>query len=165
MILYKLIGTDGREYGPANADQVRQWIRENRVERQTPVFVPGAADWTFVGLLPEFANDFPGPAPAGSAGAAPPPIQASPPAVICPAYPVRSDSMAKAALICGILAVTVGCCCAGVPFNILALIFAIVALVQIADNPQRHGGGAMAILGLVLSVISFVIFSVVVMWR
>jgi hypothetical protein len=161
MILYKLIGTDGREYGPANADQVRQWIREHRLERQSPVFVPGSTDWTFVGLLPEFADAFPGSAPANP----PPPLQSSPPAITVPACPVRSNSMAKAGLICGILAVTIGCCCAGLPFNVLGLVFSVMALVQIADNPRQYGGQGMAILGLVLSAFGFLIFSVALMFH
>ncbi|HEY3932367.1 MAG TPA: DUF4339 domain-containing protein, partial [Verrucomicrobiae bacterium] len=64
--MYKIIGQDGKEYGPVTAEQLRQWIAENRVERRTPVFVDGAKDWNFVGLLPEFANCF--------ANGAPPPI-------------------------------------------------------------------------------------------
>jgi hypothetical protein len=69
-VIYKVIGEDGKEYGWVDAEQMRQWIAEGRVERQTPVFVDGAKDWNFVGLLPEFAGFF--------AGGTPPPI--APPA-------------------------------------------------------------------------------------
>ena len=61
--MYKIIGQDGKEYGPVTAGQLRQWISENRVESRTPVFADGAKDWTFVGLLPEFANCFSGGVP------------------------------------------------------------------------------------------------------
>jgi len=165
MTLYKLIGTDGREYGPASAEHIHQWIRENRVERQTPIFVPGATDWTFVGLLPEFANDFPGTAPVPPPPSAPPRIQPPPPAFVIPAYPKRNDSMAKAGLVFGILAVTLGCCCAGLPFNLLGLVFSVIALVQIAENPQRYGGAVMAIVGLVLSACSFLLLAVAIISR
>ena len=56
--IYKIIGKDGKEYGPVTGEQIRQWIAEGRVERRTPVFVDGAKDWNFVGLLPEFAGLF-----------------------------------------------------------------------------------------------------------
>lgn len=153
MTLYQLIGTDGRHYGPASADQVRQWIREHRLERQTPVFVPGSTDWTFLGLLPEFAGAF-----LDTAGqSAPPLLQPASPAFIAPLNPMRSESMAKAGLICGILAVTVCCCCGGLPFSLLGLIFSMIALVQFADNPQKYGGQGMAIVGLLLSLCGFLV--------
>ena len=31
--MYKIIGQDGKEYGPITAEQLRQWISENRVEQ------------------------------------------------------------------------------------------------------------------------------------
>ena len=55
---YKIIGQDGREYGPATPEQVRQWIAEGRVDSQTPLFAEGATEWTRVGLWPEFAGSF-----------------------------------------------------------------------------------------------------------
>jgi hypothetical protein len=48
--IYKIIGEDGKEYGPVTGAQLRQWIAEGRVESRTPVFVTGAKDWNFVGL-------------------------------------------------------------------------------------------------------------------
>jgi hypothetical protein len=158
MQLYKLIGTDGREYGPADADVVRQWIRENRVERQTPVFAPGSADWTFVGLLPEFANDFSGTLPPPIA-----PIAPLPPTPVPVPYLAKSESLAKAGMVCGILSVTIGCCCGGAPFNFLGMIFSLLALVQISENPQRYGGRGMAIVGLILSLCGFVIFALLIL--
>lgn len=146
--MYTIIGTDGGRYGPVNADQIRQWIRQNRLERQTPIFVQGAADWTFVGLLPEFVGDFPG---------TPPVVQGPPPPVIVPPRPILRCSMAKAGLICGILSITIFCCCGGMPFNLLGVLFCIIALVQIGENPNVYGGKDMAIIGLVLSVVSFLI--------
>jgi len=147
--MYKVIGTDGKEYGPAEACHLREWIRQGRVEPQTPVFVTGSPEWTFVGLLPEFALEFPKTAP---------PIHASSTPTHFPptAAPLRL-SMAKAGLFCGILSITVGCCCCGVPFNLLGLIFSLVALVQISENPQVYGGRDLALLGLILSLISFVV--------
>ncbi len=61
--MYKIIGADGKEYGPITAEQLRQWIAEGRANAQTQVLPEGAANWTTVGQLPEFAAGAPGPAP------------------------------------------------------------------------------------------------------
>src|ERR1035437_3047869 len=42
--MYKIIGVDGREYGPATAGQLRQWIAEGRANAQTPTLAPGAPE-------------------------------------------------------------------------------------------------------------------------
>src|SRR5471030_2016891 len=145
--MYKIIGQDGKEYGPIGGEQMRQWISQNRVESRTPVFADGAKDWTFVGLLPEFANYF--------TSNVPPPIA---PQTIAPPAPSRkTNGFATAGLICGILSVTLCLCCGGIPFNILGLIFSIVALLQISENPQLHEGRGIAIAGIILSAVSLLI--------
>ena len=70
--MYKLIGIDGQEYGPATVEQIRQWIWEQRVDRHTRIFTQDAADWTPACLVPEFADDFPGEAPPANPSAPPP---------------------------------------------------------------------------------------------
>jgi uncharacterized protein DUF4190/uncharacterized protein DUF4339 len=148
--MYKIIGQDGKEYGPLNAAQLRRWISENRVESRTPVFSEGAKDWTFVGLLPEFANLF--------ASGVPPAIA---PQTIAPPAPTRkTNGFATAGLICGILSVTLCLCCGGIPANILGLIFSIIALLQINENPQLHEGRGLAIAGIILSAVSLLILLV-----
>ena len=56
--MYKLLGDDGNEYGPVSSEQVKKWIRENRLEKTSPVYPKGAGDWIFLGSLPEFAAEF-----------------------------------------------------------------------------------------------------------
>jgi len=74
--MYKIIGADGKEYGPISAEQVRQWIAEGRASLQTKVLPEGATEWKTLGELPEFAAAAPSVAPnvftpptAGTAGA------------------------------------------------------------------------------------------------
>ena len=43
--MYKIIGTDGRPYGPVGAEEIRRWIAENRVNAQTSAQTEGASDW------------------------------------------------------------------------------------------------------------------------
>jgi hypothetical protein len=56
--MYKILASDGNEYDSIPADKIREWILENRVESKTPVMPEDAADWAFLGDLPEFAESF-----------------------------------------------------------------------------------------------------------
>ena len=140
--MYKIIGTDGKEYGPISADQVRLWISENRVERQTPVFADGAKDWNFLGLLPEFAGYFPGATPV------------APAVIVAPGQPRKTNGFATAGLVCGILSLI---CCCGFPFNLFGIVFSLVGLSQINASPQQQEGHGIAIAGLILSAASFLL--------
>ena len=134
--MYRIIGTDGKTYGPVALAQVRQWIVQGRADSRTPVYVDGASDWTFLGLLPELAGDFAG---------TPPSI-----GVIRPVATAArgTNGFATAGLICGLLAWT--CCCC-LPFNLLGIVFSIIALVQINSQAEPQEGRTSAIVGLVLS--------------
>jgi len=61
---YRIVGADGKVYGPVGLDQIRQWLAEGRVESRTPIHVEGAAAWTSLGLLPEFGTPHAGAPPA-----------------------------------------------------------------------------------------------------
>jgi hypothetical protein len=145
--IYKIISENGQEYGPVTGEQLRHWIAEGRVARETPVFVDGAKDWNFVGLLPEFTNCF---AVPGT-----PPTIASPPRGTGTAGRMaKTNSYAQAGMIFGILSVT---CCCGFPFGILGLVFSLVGLSQINAHPELHEGRGMAIAGLILSALSLLL--------
>jgi hypothetical protein len=58
--VYKIIGADGREYGPVTVEQVQQWIREGRANIQTQVQTEGGTEWKALGELPEFSASFTG---------------------------------------------------------------------------------------------------------
>ena len=53
--MYKIIGADQKEYGPINAEQMRQWIAEGRVNGQTSVQFEGG-EWRPLATFPEFAD-------------------------------------------------------------------------------------------------------------
>jgi uncharacterized RDD family membrane protein YckC len=42
---YKIIGGDGREYGPVNLEELKAWIRDGRVGRQTQVWRSDMGSW------------------------------------------------------------------------------------------------------------------------
>ena len=54
--MYKIIGGDQKEYGPVSADEVRRWIAEGRLNRQSRVQPEGSAEWQPLGGFPEFAE-------------------------------------------------------------------------------------------------------------
>jgi uncharacterized protein len=70
--MYKIIGKDGQQYGPASADEMRRWLSENRVNAQTLVQTEGSPDWKPLSTLAEFAADLRTSPP--SPGAPPPPL-------------------------------------------------------------------------------------------
>jgi hypothetical protein len=148
--IYKIIGQDGKEYGPITAEQLRQWIAEGRLERQTPVFVAGAKDWNFIGLLPEFVACFEGN----------PPIIAS--QTIAPSAPTRkTNGFAIAGLVCGILSLI---CCSRISMGTLGIIFSLCALWQINREPERYNGRELAIAGIILSIVGFLIIAALIIF-
>src|SRR5260221_7032267 len=55
--MYRIIGADGKEYGPVSAEIVRQWIAQGRANAQSRIRPEEAADWKCLSELPEFAAD------------------------------------------------------------------------------------------------------------
>jgi TM2 domain-containing membrane protein YozV len=91
--MYKIIGTDGRQYGPVGVEEIRRWLAANRVNAQTLVQTEGASEWKPLGAFPELISE---------TGNVPPPI-APPPATIA-----ARASNKIAAGICGILLGSLG---------------------------------------------------------
>jgi TM2 domain-containing membrane protein YozV len=88
--MYRIIGSDGQQYGPVTAEQVRKWFAERRVHGQTLAQIEGSADWKPLALLPEFATD----------ANAPPPVMTP----LAPVGPMAARASTKIpAGICGIL--------------------------------------------------------------
>lgn len=69
--MYKILGGDGKQYGPIPAETLRQWISEGRANAETQVLAEGAASWQALGGVAEFADLLGGSGVAGGIGAAP----------------------------------------------------------------------------------------------
>ena len=54
--MYKLIGADGKEYGPVSADELRRWIAEGRANGRTQVQPEGGTGWTALADCAEFGD-------------------------------------------------------------------------------------------------------------
>ena len=158
--MYQIIGADQKEYGPVTADELRKWIAEGRANGQTLVREEGGS-WRPLSTFPDFglaASPAP-PAPPSMVpprqGAAPPGL---PPLSLLTPPASRIHPFAVTGLIMGILSVTLGlCCCYGLPFNLLGIVFSTVALIQIQHRPEQYGGRGLAIAGLVLSLLSILL--------
>jgi uncharacterized RDD family membrane protein YckC len=82
--MFTIIGGDGREYGPATADQLRAWINAGRANLDTKAKALGSEEWRRLGDFAEFASPS---APPALGSAAVPPI---PMATYAPATPTMA---------------------------------------------------------------------------
>lgn len=69
--MYRIQGADQKEYGPISADQIRQWVAENRLNRFT-LCAGEDGIWKPLGQFVEFADTL-GPVPAAAGPALPSP--------------------------------------------------------------------------------------------
>lgn len=138
--MYKIIGVDGKEYGPISAEQVRQWIAQGRVNAQTKAQLEGSNEWKSLSELSEFAPTLP---------ATPPPLPASGPKIVL--EPPRTSGMAVASLVCGILGLFT---CITAP---VGLVLGIIANSQIRRSQGRLTGSGLAITGIIVSAVMTVI--------
>lgn len=83
--MYKIIGADGKEYGPISVDVVRKWIAEGRANAQTKILPEGATEWVTVAQVPELAASAPTIAPLPSSYAPTPGLSAGSDLVAGPA--------------------------------------------------------------------------------
>lgn len=140
--MYKVIGADGKEYGPVSTEQLKQWLVEGRANAQTRVLPEGGVEWQPLATLPDFSGEF-----------------LRQPVSPIQSVPIRkTNPLALTGMILGIVAVTLGlCCCYGFPFNVAGIVFSILGLVQIKKSPEQYSGKGMAITGLILSILSILL--------
>jgi prepilin-type processing-associated H-X9-DG protein len=129
--MYRVLGADGKEYGPVNGEVLRQWITEGRAHAQTRVKSEGSAEWQTLASVPEFEAEF------AAAPGAPPPLAVAP-------AETKTCGLAIASLVLGIL----GLC--GIT-ALVGLILGIVALVKINRSGGRLSGQGLAIAGICVS--------------
>jgi hypothetical protein len=148
--MYRIIGADHREYGPVSLEQLRQWLREGRVNAQTRVRY-GEGAWQPLSSFPEVQAELAAmqPVPPGSPG--PDPY----------AFRPQTNGMALA----GVILSSVGllCCCSTPLFSTLGLVFSAIGFSQINNDPARWTGRNLAIVGMVLAALGFLIFIVAVL--
>jgi hypothetical protein len=128
--MYRVLGADGKEYGPVNGELLRRWITEGRANAHTKVKPEGTVEWQTLASVPEFEADFP------AASAISPPL-------LTP-QESKTSGMAIASLVLGIL----GLC--GIT-ALVGLVLGIVSLVKINRSGGRLSGQGLAIAGICVS--------------
>ncbi len=138
--MYKIRGTDQKEYGPVSTETIRQWIAEGRVTAATPIQAEGSASWKPAAEFPEFKVAFP--------AVALPPVAQGP--MLAPGSglptPARTSGLAITSLVLGIL----GFCSAGIT-SLIGLILGIIALNKIGKSQGALTGKGLAIAGICVS--------------
>ena len=145
--MFKIRGADQKEYGPVDADTIRHWIAQRRVDARTQVQAQGTTEWKAAGEIPEFKDALAAGAPAQSAG--PPPMSAP----VSPGVPAKTSGMAVTSLVMGLLG------CLIIP-AIVGLVLGIASLLRISRSDGRLKGKGLAIAGICLSGFSFVLLPI-----
>jgi hypothetical protein len=143
--MYKIIGTDHKEYGPVSSDQIQQWIAQGRISAQTKAQADGG-DWKTLGEFPEFT--------AALSKSVPPVPRPAPYPPATPAQPVKTSGMAIASLVLGLLGI-VSC---GIT-ALIGLILGIVAMNQVRKSNGTVGGHGIALAGTIVSAV-FLLFMI-----
>lgn len=150
--MYRVLGADQKEYGPVSDEQIRQWIAERRLNAQSLVMGESAVAWKPLSTYPEFASLLSAQMPASVSQPNLPPAGPS-----FGQVPQTTNTFAMVGMIMGIVSLFSSCCCSGLPFNVLGLVFSILGLNQIKSRHLAEKGKEMAIAGIILSALSILL--------
>jgi hypothetical protein len=138
--MYKVVGADGREYGPVTRETILEWISQGRANAQTIVrFEDGA--WKALATFDEFRPAL------GLSGSPLSPTSTETPLIQTtyvglgsepPAFSgVGSQRNTNVASVLGVVfPIVCSCCCFIGP--ILGIIFSAIGLSQIKANPNKY---------------------------
>ena len=136
--MYKIIGADGKEYGSITIEQLKQWITEGRLNRQTSVKSEGDMNWKRLDSLPELTGAF-----------TPPLISPATPAPANSGLNVLIPYKNPRALVAYYLGVFAVIPFIGILLGITAFVLGILGLRYRRRNPSA-GGGIHAWIGIVV---------------
>jgi len=75
-LTYKIIGADGKEYGPVALSELQKWVGEGRITGSTQVSRSDQPSWSTAASFPELAvRDSTGPVPVAAPSAADPVLE------------------------------------------------------------------------------------------
>ena len=132
---YRIIGSDLREYGPVDLEEIRKWINEGRADANTLVCEMDEKQWIQLRDLPMVAGDLPKPAPEINGG------------------PVKNgDGTIQISYLLPAILCTIFCC---LPFGIAGIVFAAQANSK-AQQGDLNGAGVAASRAKLMCILSFV---------
>ncbi len=155
--MYKIIGTDGKEYGPVSAEQARQWVAEGRARAESLARAEGTTEWKPLASFPEFATlstlAAPPVAPPAAAGASSD--------VVATVIPYR-NLPALIGYYCAVFSLIP---CLGMPLGLTAFVLGVIGLRRARQHPEAKGkvhawigiivGGIFGLLWLGLIIFTF----------
>jgi prepilin-type processing-associated H-X9-DG protein len=150
--MFKIIGGDGKEYGPIPAETLREWLRQGRVNGATQVQAEGTNGWGELRAVPEFQADL---------AAERPPLPRPTPAAPTSNFTETTSNaprsgLATTSLVLGVLGfVTFGVT------SLIGLIVGIIAMVRISGSQGRLGGKGLATAGIVTSGVGLVFVPII----
>jgi hypothetical protein len=145
--MYKIIGADGKEYGPVNLDRLREWLGQGRFTPRTKVQCAGGTEWIEADQVPELAPLFVSQEVRRVGQGAPPIIK--PPT----SSSVQQKGLAITSLVLGLCSFAL---CLSVVTGIPAIICGHVARHRAARFPAQYAGGGIALAGTILGYLSLV---------
>ncbi len=147
--MYKIIGSDQKEYGSVTADQIRQWITQGRVHARTQIQAEGGTRWQVLEDFPEFAELLATRVSAAPGGSPPLPPLAR-------VAPAQTSRLAITSLVLGVLGfLTLGLTA------LVGLVLGIVARVRISNSQGHLGGSGAATAGIVVSAVALLLVPVI----
>ena len=146
--MYKIVGADGKEYGPVGLEQLRQWITQGRVNAQTRVQAAGSAEWKTAAEFPELG--------LGSTAGVSDQESAPAPLLVGPAEG-QQKGLAITSFVLGLLSLSCFGFLAGVP----AIICGHVARGRARREPSQYGGAALALAGLIMGYVGVLVTLVI----
>jgi len=147
--MYRVIGKDGREYGPIEREEIRRWIFEHRLIDTSLVKEEGSDVWVPIGKAPEFAEFFGGGSSASKA-------------TIPPSSSARFSEGKRGTLPICIFGFCLSIasfvfflfCC--FPFSLppagIGFILSLLGLITVVRDPS-HKGKMFAIIGIIISLL------------
>jgi hypothetical protein len=138
--MYKIIGTDQKEYGPISAEEIRRWISEGRIGAQSKVQVGDKADWKLLADIPEFGEVLKNR------------VLLLP--ITVPGIAAKTNGMALAWLVCGISGWFCGITA------VVGLVLGPVSMNKIKKGNGQLGGSGMALCGTIVSGVLVVLIPV-----
>ena len=143
--MYKIIGADGKEYGPISLELLQRWQAEGRINSRTRILGPGATEWKNAAEFPELAFEEAERIAVAAAAA-----QAA------AAVGGQRKGLAIASFVLGLLSLVL--CFAAPVTAIPAIILGHIAHVKSRRARDVYGGGGLAIAGFVLGYVSLLLW-------
>jgi hypothetical protein len=143
--MYRIIGGDGKEYGPVPLETIKQWVQEGRIGPRTRIQGSDSTEWRSAPELPELSNLFPSR-----------PVEPAP--VVVPPQGEPQKGLAITSFVLGLLSMVCFAFLTGIP----AIICGHIAHNRARRQPGQYGGAGFAIAGFVMGYVSL-LFSLVIL--